>query len=224
MNVVITGTSSGIGAALVACFESDPHVKKIFACSSSVEKAELQGKIIHVPLDFTSGGFSDELLKVLAGEPVNILINNAGYLKVSSFHAMRQSDLRKIFQVNFEGPFQLIQALIPFLTKGKAHVVNIGSMGGFQGSGKFAGLSGYSASKAALANLTECLAEEFRSEGIRCNCLALGAVQTQMLREAFPNYQAEISAHDMAAFIKNFAISSGNLFNGKIIPVSSSTP
>jgi NAD(P)-dependent dehydrogenase (short-subunit alcohol dehydrogenase family) len=97
-------------------------------------------------------------------------------------------------------------------------------MGGFQGSSKFPGLSAYSASKAALASLTECMAEELKSDGIHVNCLALGAVDTEMLRQAFPGYQAPVSSEDMARFIGEFSINQRTFFNGKIIPVSSSTP
>ena len=97
-------------------------------------------------------------------------------------------------------------------------------MGGFQGSSKFPGLSAYSASKAALGNLTECLAEEFKEMGIAVNALALGAVKTEMLEEAFPGYVPPVNAQEMAGFMANFATSGHHFFNGKILPVSVSTP
>jgi NAD(P)-dependent dehydrogenase (short-subunit alcohol dehydrogenase family) len=97
-------------------------------------------------------------------------------------------------------------------------------MGGFQGSAKFKGLSAYSSSKSALAGLTECLAEELKEKNIAVNCLAIGAVQTEMLNKAFPGYQAPLKANEMAAFISEFAVNGHKYFNGKIIPVSSSTP
>jgi NAD(P)-dependent dehydrogenase (short-subunit alcohol dehydrogenase family) len=97
-------------------------------------------------------------------------------------------------------------------------------MGGVQGSAKFAGLSAYSSSKAALCTLTECLAEELKLENISVNCLALGAVQTEMLSKAFPGYRAPLSASEMAEFIVQFARSGHYYFNGKILPVSSTTP
>jgi len=104
------------------------------------------------------------------------------------------------------------------------HVVNISSMGGFQGSAKFPGLSVYSSSKAAIANLTEVLAEEYKETNIRFNCLALGSVQTEMLKEAFPTYNSSMSAKKMAEFIIEFSINGSQYFNGKIIPVSLSIP
>jgi NAD(P)-dependent dehydrogenase (short-subunit alcohol dehydrogenase family) len=97
-------------------------------------------------------------------------------------------------------------------------------MGGFQGSVKFKGLSYYSASKAAISCLTECLANEFSESRISVNCLALGAVQTEMLNEAFPGYKAPVEAHEMAEFISEFALSGHKFFNGKILPVAVGTP
>ena len=127
-------------------------------------------------------------------------------------------------QTNFFGPVALIQWLFPLLNAGKAHVVNISTMGAFQGSVKFPGLSAYAASKAAITNFTEVFAEEHKDSGIRMNCLCLGAVNTEMLQDAFPGYVAPTSAEEMGAFIAEFTLRSGLVFNGKILPVSSSTP
>ncbi|MDT8347626.1 MAG: SDR family oxidoreductase, partial [Flavobacteriaceae bacterium] len=104
------------------------------------------------------------------------------------------------------------------------HVVAISSMGGVQGSVKFPGLSAYSSSKAAIISLMELLAEEYKENGPRFNSLALGAVQTEMLGEAFPDYQAPLDARQMAEFIADFAVNGQRFFNGKTLPVSSTTP
>ena len=138
---------------------------------------------------------------------------------------IRDRSWRTIFEVNLFGVVQLIQALLPQLsTASKAHIVNIGSMGGVQGSSKFPGLSAYSASKAAIANLTECLAEELKDKNISVNCLALGAIQTEMLAEAFPGYEAPVTSKAMAAYLAEFALNGHQFHNGKIIPVAVSTP
>ena len=97
-------------------------------------------------------------------------------------------------------------------------------MGGVQGSVKYSGMAYYSASKAALATLTECLAEEYKERGIFFNCLAFGAVQTEMLTEAFPGYKAPITATEAAHFVVDFALTGHRYFNGKILPVSVTTP
>jgi NAD(P)-dependent dehydrogenase (short-subunit alcohol dehydrogenase family) len=128
-----------------------------------------------------------------------------------------------MIHVNLSAPARLIQCLLPMMKKG-SHVVNISSMGGFQGSQKFPGLSIYSATKAGLASLTECLAEEYKGTGISFNCLALGATDTEMLNEAFPGYKAPFTAEEMASFIVDFALTKHKFMNGKIIPVTISTP
>lgn len=117
----------------------------------------------------------------------------------------------------------MVRDLLPFFNPA-AHIVNMSSMGGVQGSAKFPGLSLYSASKGAVGILTECLAEELKEEGVSVNALAIGAVQTEMLSQAFPDYKAPLSADEMAGFIKYFALQGKNFFNGKVLPVSLSTP
>ena len=126
-------------------------------------------------------------------------------------------------ETNFFGPASLIRSLKPMMPEG-SHIVNISSMGGFQGSVKFRGLSYYSASKAAISCLTECLANEFSESEISVNCLALGSVQTEMLSEAFPGYKAPVEANEMAEFISDFALTGNKFFNGKILPVAVGNP
>ena len=139
------------------------------------------------------------------------------------FEKLSISDMNRMLQLNLAAPAQLIQCLLPIIKK-PSHIVNISSMGGFQGSQKFPGLSIYSAAKAGLASLTECLAEEYKGSGISFNCLAIGATDTEMLREAFPGYIPPFKASDMADFIVDFALNKQKFFNGKIIPVTVSTP
>jgi len=152
-------------------------------------------------------------------------VNNAGLLVNKPFEQLNLEDFKRSLEVNYLAPVVLIQGLLPLLLKAhKPHVINISSMGGVQGSIKFPGLSSYSSSKAALGVMTECLAAEFKDRPIRFNTLALGSVQTEMLEEAFPGFKAPLNPGEMAAFIKDFAENGGAFFNGKIIPVSLSTP
>jgi len=156
---------------------------------------------------------------------LDVLINNAGLIVNKPFEKIRNKELNAVYATNVFAPFALTQMLFPLMNKTrKSHIVNISSMGGFQGSAKFAGLSAYSSSKAALCALSECLAEEFKTRNVAVNCLAIGAVQTEMLSKAFPDYKAPLKAHQMAEFICSFALTGHQFFNGKIIPVSSSTP
>jgi short-subunit dehydrogenase len=154
---------------------------------------------------------------------VDILINNAGKLINKPFGNLTSADFLEVYKVNVFAVAELMRLLIPFLAKG-SHVVNISSIGGIQGSMKFPGLAAYSSSKGALLTLTEVLAEEYKKQQISFNALALGAVQTEMLEEAFPGYKASVSAEEMADYIYNFALTGNKFYNGKILQVSSTTP
>ena len=224
MNILITGVSRGIGEELLNLAIKSDRITQIFACSSSDVTFKDSEKVKFLQLNFKEQESSEVLRASIDGAEINFMINNAGFLQQQLFKDMTLAGAKKIFDINFWGPYNLIQTLLPNLIKGQAHVVNIGSMGGFQGSGKFSGLSAYSASKAALANLTECLAEEYKDDHVSFNCLALGAVDTEMLKKAFPTYKAGITPYTMANFILNFTLNSGSVLNGKVIPVSTSTP
>ena len=225
MNVLVTGVSKGIGNSILNILIQHPEISTIYACTSNFElNTTFNNKVKLIHLDFLNNETWKNLKETTLNIPIHILINNAGYLTHSPFELTTENELKKIFEINFFAPYQLIQKMLPNLKTGNAHVVNIGSMGGFQGSSKFSGLSAYSASKAALSNLTECLAGEFSSENIKFNCLALGAVDTEMLKKAFPSYKSNISSDQIAKNIVDFALNWGGVINGKVIPLSFSTP
>jgi 3-oxoacyl-[acyl-carrier protein] reductase len=221
-NVLITGTSRGIGEQLALKFtENGFHVIAVSRKKSTLLNAE---NIHQLSIDLSNTDDISKLKKELESyENIDIVINNAGKLIHKPFLEIETQDFIDIYQTNVFAVASLLKIAIPKMKKG-AHVVNISSMGGVQGSVKFAGLSAYSSSKGALITLTELLAEEYKETGISFNVLALGAVQTEMLEEAFPDYQAPTTAKEMANFIYDFAVNSGKLINGKIIQVSSSTP
>lgn len=229
MNIIVTGASRGIGRELVKILALDGH--NVLALSrSEKELASLSsnpGSIIVGVFDLTAQNMQQELEKIL--EEVgfgswDVLVNNAGNLVNKLFGDLTLSDIQSCYQVNVIGVMQLMQVVLPKMNPDLAHCLNISSMGGFQGTAKFAGLSAYSSSKAAVASLTECLAEEYKESNIKFNCLALGAVQTEMLNQAFPGYQAPLSAAQMAGYVADFALNGHQYYNGKILPVSLSTP
>ena len=154
---------------------------------------------------------------------VDAIVHNAGALIFKPFSQTTAEDFLSVYKVNVFAVANLTRIALPFLQK-NSHVVSISSMGGIQGSTKFAGLSAYSSSKGALITLSELLAEEFKERGIAFNVLALGSVQTEMLAEAFPGYQAPITAAEMANYISDFTLTGNKFFNGKVLQVSSSTP
>ena len=234
MNIIVTGASRGVGRALVREFARDPgnHIVAIARDQSALNdlKRECTGNLpeVHVytvSYDLTQGAFSTLLLPEIENRigKADILINNAGQLIHKPFSEFTPDDVDRMLHINFKAVVLLIQALLPMMNPG-SHIVNIGSMGGVQGSVKFAGMSLYSASKGALAILTECLAEEFRPAEISVNMLALGSVDTEMLQMAFPGYKAPVSPEEMATFIASFALTGHHFLNGKIIPLSLSTP
>lgn len=184
-----------------------------------------QANISVLQFDMLGSGYPAlirQVLQELDGK-VHLLINNAGAMINKPFDSLEDDDFETLWRSNFLGPVRMIRALLPHMAAG-AHILNIGSMGGFQGSVKFPGLAAYSASKAALHNLTECLAGELEDRRIRINCLALGSAQTEMLEQAFPGYRSPVSATEMGSFIADFALNGGRFFNGKILPVAVTVP
>ncbi|MBP6755774.1 MAG: SDR family oxidoreductase [Bacteroidia bacterium] len=227
MTVIITGASRGIGFELTKLFlDSNYHVIALTRHTETLEALSNE-KLQIISTDLSSKISIDKAVFAIKEkhQAIDFVINNAGTLVNKPFEDILYSDLEKTYQVNVFAPFYLSQQLLSVLgKKTKAHIVNISSIGGFQGSVKFAGLSSYSSSKAALVGLTECMAEEFKEKNITVNCLALGAVQTEMLAEAFPGYEAPVKPIQMADYIFDFTTKGHDYFNGKVLPVSLSTP
>lgn len=223
-NIIVTGTSRGIGLETVKTLAALGH--NVLAISRKVSE-ELLGmtNVICLSVDITK---EEDLKKVSIflednWKGVDVLINNAGAIVNKPFEQLTKQDFDSVYQVNVFGVARLIQLCIPYM-KVNSHVVTISSMGGVQGVMKFGGLAAYSSSKGAVTILSELLAEEYKDKGIYFNVVALGAVQTEMLEEAFPGYQAPITPEEMADYICNFAINGNKFFNGKVLQVSSTTP
>ena len=224
-HIVIIGTSRGMGYEMVKLFAEKGH--KVLALSRNdkpVSELNLEN-VTAISCDISK---TEDLEKVSAfvktkWKQVDVLINNAGALINKDFEKISAEEFQKIYSTNVFGVISLTQKLLPFMKK-DAHVVNISTMGGVQGSVKFPGLSAYSSSKAAVITLTELLAEEYKEKGPSFNVLALGAVQTEMLEEAFPGLEVPLSAKDMAEYIANFSLTGHKFYNGKLLQVSNSTP
>jgi 3-oxoacyl-[acyl-carrier protein] reductase len=224
--IVVVGTSRGIGKSIVDLLAKEPS-NIIVALSRNVDEMNrhfsMHKNVMCFGLDLSGSNVRSKCNEIFSQlESIDILINNAGKLINKSFLELTHEDLTSSYNVNVTGVIETTQAVLSKMTKG--HIVNISSMGGFQGSVKFAGLSAYSTSKAALCSFTELFAEEFKDSDIAMNCLCLGAAQTEMLEEAFPGYEAPVSAEKMAEYIVDFALNANQWIKGKIIPVSLSTP
>lgn len=226
--VVVTGAGRGVGAATVKALLGHPGTR-VIAVSRDLaglrDSVTAEERLECFPLDLQDNEAAKRLRDYIGDRRLHALVNNAGALHKAEMGTHQRMALEKVFLINAIAPLELAQALAPMLAGDPpGHIVHIGSMGGFQDSAKFPGLVAYSASKAALACMAQCLAEEFKDQGIRSNCLALGSVDTDMLRHAFPGFKAAATAEDMGRFIAEFSLYGHNLFNGKVIPVSSSTP
>jgi NAD(P)-dependent dehydrogenase (short-subunit alcohol dehydrogenase family) len=233
MNIILTGASSGIGfeAALELTLDSKNTVVAIARSADKLRKLLEIGRginpdcnLLPVEFDIVNDDYAalTPFLKERLGH-VDILINNAGALVNKPFLETSAEDLAGMFESNVLAHFNMIKHVLPFMNAG-SHIVNIGSMGGYQGSVKFPGLSAYSASKSALHTLTECLAQELLDTGIKINCLALGSAQTEMLEAAFPGYESPVLAFEMGKYVADFARTGQKFFNGKVLPVAVTTP
>tara|TARA_A100000164_G_C21871455_1_gene755355 strand:+ start:520 stop:1191 length:672 start_codon:yes stop_codon:yes gene_type:complete len=220
--IVVTGTSSGIGNEI--CIQAAKLNYKVISISRNIEPLKGINGIDSYIVDITDKKSIKNFIDDLRNRDlkIDILINNAGQLSNELFGETSYESFKQTFDVNVFGLAEITRSLIPFINK-SGHVINISSIGGVNGSKKFPGLSVYSSSKAAVIALTEVLAEEY-SEGPSFNVLALGAVQTKMQKEAFPDYEAQTKPGEMAKYIIDFAINGNNLFNGKLISVSNSNP
>ncbi len=223
--IVITGASRGIGYELACLYADAGH--QVLALSRN-EKPMKMLKHDNISAFSFDLGDTDDLDKLVTfvkedWETVDVLINNAGKLINKPFEELTTVDFEEVYKVNVFGVAAVTKVLLPYMKKG-SHVVTISSMGGVRGSAKFPGLAAYSSSKGAVITLSELLAEEYKEQGIAFNVLALGAVQTEMLEEAFPGYKAPLSAREMASYIYDFSLKGNRFYNGKVLEVSSSTP
>jgi NAD(P)-dependent dehydrogenase (short-subunit alcohol dehydrogenase family) len=223
-NIIITGTSRGIGNELALKFANEGH--QVLAISRKIDAVLAKHEnITCLSVDLSKEEELQNIANFLSAtwKQVDIVIHNAGAILLKPFAETSVKDFKKIYDVNIFGVVSLTQIALPYLKSG-SHVVTISSMGGIQGSMKFAGLSAYSSSKGAVITLAELLSEEYKERGISFNVLALGSVQTEMLEEAFPGYQAPLSAAQMADYIMDFSLKGNQFYNGKVLQVSSSTP
>lgn len=222
-NIVLIGGSKGIGKAIVQTWLNQSN--EVIIHSFSRSKSGITHKnLIEYSIDLTSKTFKDDFQKQVKniGE-VSVLINNAGALINKPFLELTREDIEQCYSVNVFSVIETIQVLLPKMTA-DGHIVQISSMGGIQGTMKFAGLTAYSTSKAAVISVTELLAEEFKGTGIKINCLCLGAVETEMFKEAFPQFKAPLLPDQMAEYIIEFAQNGHKFMHGRIIPVSLTTP
>jgi len=225
-NIIITGTSRGIGFELVKLFANkECQILSLSRNNTPIKNLNLNN-VTALSFDLSIDSDYKKVSEFVSNNwnnKVDILINNAGLLVNKPFQEITKQDWLNVYEVNVFGVAELTKTVLPFMNSG-SHVVTVSSMGGIQGSMKFPGLAAYSSSKGAVITLSEVLAEEYKEQQIAFNVLALGAVQTEMLAEAFPGYQAPLKAVEMANYIYDFSINGNKYYNGKVLEVSSTTP
>src|SRR5215212_8540794 len=213
MIIVITGAGKGIGYATALQLAADKNNTVIAIARKPAAlaklKAESNGAVQIIIFDLknymdVSSVLVPEIKKL--AKQVDALINNAGVLVKKNLAELSGSDIEESYSVNVFSHMLLIKELIPMMEGRQSHIVNIGSMGGIQGSVKFSGLSAYSSTKAALINLSECLAVELQEKDISVNSIAFGSVQTEMFGEAFPSMKAGLSVSDAAKYLADFSL------------------
>ncbi len=223
--IIVTGTSRGIGYELVQILASQGH--QVLALSRNEEPCKNLNKqnITAFSFDITESTHFQKVIDFIESdwEGVDVLINNAGALLNKPFAQTTTKEFEAVYKVNVFGVAELTRTILPYMKEG-SHVVTVSSMGGVQGSMKFPGLSAYSSSKGAVITWSELLAEEYKEQGISFNVVALGAVQTEMLEEAFPGYEAPLTAKEMATYLTDFSLTGNKFYNGKLLQVSASTP
>lgn len=225
---IVTGASRGIGHETSLALANQGH--QVVALARSEERLQqLESKapsqITTYPVDLTNESQVQQFVTWLGDhyDVVDILINNAGSLVNKPFAQLTNRDWKEMIDANLISNVLLTRSLLPFFSS-QAHIINISSMGGFQGSAKFPGLSAYSVAKGAVSILSECLAVELSERNIKVNALCLGAVQTEMLEQAFPGFDAPVSADEMGTYIADFAVKASSFYNGQILPVTLSNP
>mgnify|MGYP006280164229 CR=1 FL=1 len=226
---VVTGASRGIGRETAINLASDGC--QVLALARSKEKlnslaAHLPDSITPYPIDLTQSeqiaefaDFVDQNFQ----EGIDILINNAGSLISKSFLELTDDDWNTMWQMNVMTAVKITRGLAGQM-KNPSHILNISSMGGYQGAKKFPPITAYSVAKGGLSILTECLVEIFRGQNIKCNALCIGAVQTEMLEQAFPGMEAPLTARQMGSYIADFAQNGHTFYNGKVLPVALEDP
>ncbi|MDR8393320.1 SDR family oxidoreductase [Aliifodinibius sp. S!AR15-10] len=228
MNIVVTGASRGIGYATVKTLATEGHSVVGTARSEDLLNTleqEVPHKINTFVADLTDDESVDQLSSHISSTfaKVDVLVNNAGGLINKPFEELTMDEWQNMIEVNLLSAVRLTKAMLPQFDAG-SHIINISSMGGYQESAKFPGLSAYSVAKGALTTLSECLTVELADRGITVNALCLGAVETEMFNAAFPDFDAPVTAEQMGNYLADFAVNGSTFYNGKVLPVSLADP
>jgi NAD(P)-dependent dehydrogenase (short-subunit alcohol dehydrogenase family) len=184
---LVTGASSGIGLHLARTLaEAGASVtlaaRRMDRLHDAVEALRSAGFRAHaVALDITRSDAPATAWRdaeAALGQPIDILINNAGVISIGKFVEQDAADVDRIFRTNVQGAFAMAQvAARAMAARGAGSIINVASTAGLRAAGQ---LASYGASKAALIHLTKIAALELASKGVRINAIAPGNFETDM--------------------------------------------
>ena len=184
---LVTGATSGIGRATALRFAEEGAQVALVArrgdqlaeVAQEIHKSGGQAKAVvaDVTREADIERATRETVEAFGG--LDVLVNAAGIIASGSIETTRLEDWDTMLNVNVRGPFYLIQRALPYLIESKGNIVNVSSVGGIRA---FPGILAYCASKAALDQLTHCVALEVASRGVRVNAVNPGVIVTALHR------------------------------------------
>src|SRR5262245_20173198 len=176
-SALVTGGAGGIGRAIVSLLLESGASVRVWDVRP-VQIAGVESDLVDVT---DTGQIAAALARVEGQPPLNVLVNNAGYLGLARpFSEHSPEDWQKILAVNLIGAMHVTQAVLPsMLRSGSGRIVNLGSLAGKEG---LAQLTAYSAASAGVIAFTKALSREVASRGIFVNCVAPGPIDTDMIR------------------------------------------
>lgn len=178
---LVTGASSGIGAAVAGALAADGH--RVLAAARRLDRLERLAAqtpgIVPLELDVTDSNGAESVIRSAAGETgVDLLVNNAGFAAVGPVEAIAEEEVRRQFDVNVHGLLTVTRAVLPGMrARGRGRILNISSV---VGRVSFPGMGIYSASKHAVEALSDALRVEVSSTGIQVVLIEPGFVKTEI--------------------------------------------
>lgn len=216
--VVVTGANRGIGLEFVKYYQARQW-RVVALCRQASEALKAVGVEVQEGIDVTADNVGDVLKQKLAGDSIDLLINNAGILRDESLGTLNFDTIREQFEVNALGPLRVTEALLPSMGEG-AKIALITSRMGSISDNTSGGRYGYRMSKAALNIAGVSLAQDVKSKGIAVAILHPGYVQTDMVGNR-GDIPAEVAAQRLAERIASLTLGTSGTFwhsNGEILP------
>ena len=222
---VVTGASSGIGERCAEKLVERGARVVLFARSAETLRAiaaRHEDRMLAI-----SGDVADEaaIARLFAETEsrfgaCDILINNAGMIDPKPMVATSADDWDRMFAVNVRGAFLCARRALPgMIARGSGTIVNVSSISGVVGPEKFPGYVSYCASKGAVISMTEAMAVEVKSRGVRVNCVSPGSVDTKMWAEASGGAPAEMTPDEVAETILFLVSDASRPINGQNLHV-----